>query len=156
VASFTLSPPPPLSWWNLCNKHKSCLPFILKVTLDRVKMNLFLLSWWHWLYVTPNLVWKLIFEGGITREVVRMLPVRTKDVRTDLRPAPGSQVSDAGSREYGFEKLEINPYVAGLGLDWKVCGMQCLKRCGGSGWGRMLDPAGSTGSLCSGLHRGWE
>lgn len=62
-----------------------------------------------------------------------MLPNRTKDVRTDLRLAPSGQVSDAGSREYGFEKLEINPHVAGLGLDWKVCGMQCLKRCGGSG-----------------------
>ena len=30
-----------------------------------------------------------------------------KDVRTDLRPAPSGQVSDAGSREYSLEKLEM-------------------------------------------------
>ena len=73
---------------------------------------------------------------------MRILPIRTKNVRTDLRPAPSGQVSDASSRECGFEKLEINPHVAGLGLDWQVHGVQslkmrgkCLRQVAGSGQG---------------------
>lgn len=70
-----------------------------------------------------------------------ILPIRTKNVRTNLRLASSGQVSDGGSSECSFEKLELtNSHAAGLGLDWQVHAMLYLKM-----WGKRLRQGAGSG-----------